>query len=102
MSYDRSTSDLVGVPTATLQQWLADSQQAMHDLATGSKVVQVNYMQGDGQKMVTYKHTEMAALRGYIQELKAQLGITNGRSPISPFFTSGNGFNGRRGNTGNY
>ena len=84
-------SDLVGIDTATLQQWLRDSQQAMHDLATGSKVVQVSYMQGDGQKMVTYKHTDMAMLRGYIAELKAQLGITPfGRRPITPFFSSGN------------
>jgi len=90
-------SDLVGVPTATLQQWLTDAQQAMHDLMTGSKVVQVNYMQGDGQKMVTYKHADIGMLRGYIQELKTQLGITPcGRSPIVPVFTSGNGY-GRRG-----
>lgn len=93
--YDTSRSDLVGIPTDTLQQWLRDSQQAMHDLMTGQKAVQVNYMQGDGQKMVTYKHADVGLLRGYIQELKAQLGITCGRSPITPVFTSGNR-NGRR------
>jgi hypothetical protein len=87
--YDPSKSDLVGIPTATLQQWLLDSQQAMHDLMTGSKVVQVAYQQGDGQKMVTYKHPDISMLRGYIQELKAQLGITCGRRPLTPIFTSG-------------
>ena len=86
-----SRSDLVGVPTATLQQWLSDAQQAMHDLACGSKVVQVQYGQGDGNRMVTYKVGDMAMLRGYIQELKAQLGITCGRGPITPIFTSGSG-----------
>lgn len=87
-----SKSDLVGVPTATLQQWLMDAQQAMHDLACGSKVVQVQYGQGNGNRMVTYKVGDMAMLRGYIQELKAQLGITPcGRSPLNPIFTSGRG-----------
>lgn len=86
-----STSDLVGVPTATLQQWLLDAQQAMHDLACGSKVVQVQYAQGDGNRMVTYKVGDMAMLRGYIQELKTQLGIIRGRAPIRPYFTSGSG-----------
>lgn len=87
-----STSDLVGVSQATLRQWLTDAQQAMHDLATGTKIVQVQYGQGDGNRMVTYKVGDMAALRGYIQELKAQLGITPfGRRPINPIFTSGSG-----------
>ena len=88
---NRQKSDLTGIPTATLQQWLLDAQTAMHDLMTGSKVAQIQYGQGSGNRMVTYKIADMGALRGYIQELKAQLGITCGRSPITPIFTSGSG-----------
>ena len=88
--FNPNTSDLAGVPKATLMQWLTDAQQAMHDLACGSKIVQVQYGQGSGNRMVTYKVGDMAMLRGYIQELKTQLGITPcGRSPITPYFTSG-------------
>jgi hypothetical protein len=83
---DRSKTDLAGVSTATLQQWLADAQQALHDLSIGGKPVTVTYTQGDGQKSVTYTRAEAGALRGYIEELKAQLGITCGRRPIRPFF----------------
>ena len=81
------TSDLTGIPPATLQQWLLDSQTAMHDLVTGTKPVTVTYTQGDGQRSVTYKPADMAALRGYIQELKAQLGITCGRRALRPIWT---------------
>jgi hypothetical protein len=91
------TSDLAGVPVETLQQWLLACQTALFQLASGGKVVQVSYMQGDGQKLVSYQHSDMATLRGFIQDLKAQLGIGCGRSPISPIFTSGSGYGGRRG-----
>jgi hypothetical protein len=89
--YQQSNSDLVGVPQATLQQWLLQAQTAMNDLACGSKVVQAQYGQGDGNRMVTYKVGDMAMLRGYIQELKAALGLSHGRKPIVPFFTSDSG-----------
>ena len=89
--FDPNTSDLAGIPTATLKQWLLDAQTAMHDLAVGAKVVQVQYGQNQGNRMVTYKMADMGALRGYIAELKRQLGIGHGRSPITPYFTSGRG-----------
>ena len=84
---DLSKTDLVGISTATLQQWLLDSQQALHDLITGGKPVSVTYVQGDGQKMVTYTKANIGNLRGYIAELKTQLGITNGRRPFRPVFS---------------
>lgn len=87
--YNTQKSDLTGIPTLTLQQWLLDAQTAMHDLMTGVKPKVVLYTQGDGQKSVTYTEANIANLRGYIQELKAQLGITCGRHPIRPYFTSG-------------
>lgn len=85
---DTSRSDLVGIQTATLQQWLLDAQQALHDLMTGTKPIVVTYVQGDGQKSVTYTKANIDYLRGYIQELKAQLGITRGRRPMRPLFSA--------------
>lgn len=85
--YNRQNSDLAGIPQATLQQWLTDAQQAMHDLMTGVKPKVVLYTQGDGQKSVTYTEANVGMLRGYIQELKVQLGINNyGRRPMRPIF----------------
>lgn len=88
--FNPQTSDLAGIPTPTLQQWLKDAQQAMHDLMTGVKAVTVTYTQGDGQKSVTYNRGDMTMLRGYIQELKMQLGIGRGRRPLRPYFTGNN------------
>lgn len=83
---DTAKTDLAGVSQDTLKKWLSDAQTAMHDLVIGGKPVQVTYVQGDGQKSVTYTKADMAGLRGYIQELKLQLGITCGRAPMRPFF----------------
>ena len=88
--YNKQTSDLTGIDTPTLQQWLRDAQQAMHDLMTGVKPKVVLYTQGDGQKSTTFTEANIGMLRGYIQELKVQLGITTyGRRPIRPVFTGG-------------
>ena len=89
--YSQANSDLVGVPQATLQAWLLQAQTAMNELAIGQRVAQVSYSQGTGNRMVTYKQSDMGVLRGYIQELKAALGLSCGRHPITPFFTSGGG-----------
>lgn len=86
MYFNKQKSDLTGIPTATLQQWLFDAQQAIHDLSTGVKPIVVMYTQGDGTKSVTYTKTDIASLHAYIQELKAQLGITCGRRPLRLVF----------------
>jgi hypothetical protein len=83
---DRATSDLAGIPVETLQRWLREAQEALHDLATGGKAKAVLYGQGDGTKSVTFTAANMAGLRGYISELKAQLGIGRGRRALEPIF----------------
>ena len=52
------TNNLTGVAPATLQQWLADAQQALHDLSTGAKGESFSYTQGDGSKSVTYTRAD--------------------------------------------
>ena len=87
--YSQQNSDLVGIPQETLQTWLLQAQTALNNLMTGGQVVQVQYGQGDGNRMVTYKPADMGNLRGYIAELRAALGLGGRRGPITPFFTSG-------------
>lgn len=82
--FDPSTSDLAGIPRATLLQWLTEAQQAMHDLVTGAKGESYSYSQGDGAKSVTYTRANIGQLRGYIAELKAQLGVRRARRAIRP------------------
>ena len=86
MYIDKQKTDLVGIPIPTLQQWLLDAQTAVHDLTVGGKPVVVTYAQGDGTRSVTYTPANIAGLHAYIQELKAQLGITRGRRAIRPYF----------------
>lgn len=86
--YNQATSDLTGIPTATVQAWLLAAQTAYNDLMTGKQLVQVQYSQGDGNRMVTYKPPDINMLKGYIQELKAALGIPCTRAPIKPFFVT--------------
>ncbi len=75
--FDPATSDLTGVPTATLQQWLADAQQAFHDITVGGKPMVVTVRSAVGaERSVTYTRSSLANLTAYIQALKAQLGIT--------------------------
>lgn len=89
MGIDTTTSDLVGIPTATLRQWLLDAQTAFHDYLTGGKPVIVTYNMGDGQRTVTYSKANIGDLSAYIQALKAQLGITCGRRALTPQFSGG-------------
>ena len=73
--YDPATSDLAQVPLATLQQWQAQTLQALHDLSTGNKVEVAAYTQGDGTKSVTYTRANINDLRAWLAKLNAQLGI---------------------------
>jgi hypothetical protein len=84
---DTSQTSLAGVPRTTLQQWLLTAQTALMQFATGSKVVQAQYQQGDGNRTITYTKPDMAALREFILELQVQLGIKPyGRRPLRPVF----------------
>lgn len=79
------TNNLTGVPQATLEQWLADAQQALHDLSTGTKGESYSYTQGDGTKSVTYTRANIGQLQAYINELQYALGIRRRRA-IRPIF----------------
>jgi len=71
------------MPTAALQQALANAQAALIALQTGSKGVSFSYTQGDGTKSVTYAPTDIGALTALIRQLQQQLGIIcRARRPI--------------------
>lgn len=55
---------------ATLTQYLAEAETALHKLLVGEKVQTVSY---NGQS-VQYTQANLGDLRAYIQSLKAQLG----------------------------
>lgn len=76
---------LTGVPPATLQQWLAQAQQALADMMTGRNAVTVSYQQGQGQRSVTYNRANIADLRAWIIEIQAALGQGRRRA-ILPVF----------------
>jgi hypothetical protein len=72
-----------GIETTLLQRWLAESQQALHDLKTGAQGQSYSYTQGDGAKAVTYTPANTPALEEHIRELQAALGlIAHSRSPV--------------------
>ncbi|VVP61665.1 hypothetical protein PS870_06405 [Pseudomonas fluorescens] len=78
-------NNLSGVPKATLQQWLTESQQALHDLSTGNKGESFSYTQGDGAKSVTYTRADIGALQAHINALLYALGMRRRRA-IRPVF----------------
>jgi hypothetical protein len=87
MRFNPSTSDLAGVPHATLQRWLGEAQEALHQLSIGGLPQALSYGQGESTKSVTYTRAEMASLRAHIASLKAQLGIHDrSRRAIRPIF----------------
>ena len=78
----RCLANFAGVPQATLQQWLIDAQQALHDLTIGGKVQVVLYNSGEGSRQVTYSRTSIGQLNAYIQALATALGVTRPRQPF--------------------
>lgn len=72
-----------GMSTAQLQAALASAQAAYIALLTGQQGVSFSYAQGDGDKSVTYKAPDAAALAALIVELQQVLGIVRrGRRPV--------------------
>jgi len=65
---------LVGVPPATLQQWLAQAQAAYQSLATGALPQTVTYANGQGNRSVTYHRSSQAMLLAHIRQINAALG----------------------------
>lgn len=78
-------NNLTGVPRETLQQWLADAQQALHDLSTGAKGESYSYTQGDGAKSVTYTRANLGELQQYILSLQYALGLRRRRAIRASF-----------------
>ncbi len=87
-SWNRPTvpAEYIGVPVATLQQWLADSQAALQDLESGQREVNISYSQGAGGKSVTYTSANADGLRKRIRDLAGALGLVRKRRPIRPMF----------------
>lgn len=78
-------NNYTGLPPATLQQWLTEAQQALHDLSTGAKGESFSYTQGDGSKSITYTRANIGQLQQHINELMYALGIRRRRA-IRPVF----------------
>lgn len=70
-----SIFDGSGYDKIKIQSLLAQSQEAYHDLITGTKAVTI---ERNGRK-VTYTATNIQQLRLYIQDLQASLSTSNGR-----------------------
>lgn len=77
---------LIGVPQATLQCWLSEAQQALHNLQTGTKIATVSYSQGDGQKLVTYQRANIAELERHIRDIAQALGLVGPRRAMGVAF----------------
>jgi len=69
--------------TATLEQRLAEAEDARHWLLTGRQTVTV---QASGDKQITYARTELRQLDAYIAELKRRLGQSTGRRAVGTVF----------------
>lgn len=77
---------LEGVPPATLQQWLAQAQAALHQLTIGAQTASVSYAQGNGQRSATFSRTNISNLYAWIAQLRAALGHGRPRRPIGVTF----------------
>jgi gpW len=81
---------LNGLPIATLQQWLTDSQLALAQLSAGARYASVSY---EG-KSVTYMQLDFGRLTNWIMLLQRQLAslgaLSNwpgySRRAIRPYF----------------
>jgi hypothetical protein len=61
--------------TAVLQARLAALQAVYLDLMAGKSVASASYAQGDGNRSVTYRSTDIATLTAAIRQVQAQLGL---------------------------
>lgn len=71
---------------ATCQQlntWLSEAEAALHDIAIGGKVVEI---QDQNNERVTYSRSNITELRKYIADLTSTIGTQcNGSSLASKF-----------------
>ena len=66
--------------TEQKQANLAAAETALHNLMIGIKVVTASYAMGEGTRAVTYTPANADQLRGYIRDLKADLGLLHRRA----------------------
>lgn len=66
--------ELAGVDVATLRTWRTQAQTALQQLMAGTKVVEVSYSQGEGNRQVRYSMAKLNDLRGWIRSLSAAIG----------------------------
>ena len=64
-----------GLPRETLLAQLQAMQMALLQLTAGEQIASVSYSQGEGARSVTYRATDLSALRAEILSLQAALGI---------------------------
>ena len=68
---------------ATLEERLADAEDAYHNLMTGQSVVEVR--DGNGE-LVRYNAASATRLAAYVQDLKRQLGLSTISGPMKVWF----------------
>lgn len=82
-----SSSALAGMSPQDKQAALTAAQAALVNVMLGKQGVSFSYTQGDGAKAVTMQVTSAAALRAFIAELQAALGLpTVRRRPLRPVY----------------
>ena len=84
-------SILDGISLVTLQTQLATMQQALLALASGAEIATISYAQGDGNKSVSYRITDMGQLTQAILQVQTRIDTLTGqrhnrRAPMKPFF----------------
>jgi hypothetical protein len=75
MAFNVDTSLFSGMTPDALQTALISAQQALIQLQTGAKAIDVSYTQGDSAKRVTFARAELPQLVQLIKYLQACLGI---------------------------
>ena len=81
----RIPAEYIGVPQATLQQWLTEAQTTLQSVMLGQNVQSVGYSQGGGMN-VSYSPADAGMLRQRILSLSAALGLTQRRHALRPGF----------------
>lgn len=72
-----------GLPREQLQSQLTALQNAALALVSGQSVITATYMQGDGNKSVTFKRADLATINATILQLQQILGLrTRARRPV--------------------
>lgn len=72
-----------GISRTDLQAHLTAIQTAYLELSSGKQVATATYAQGDGNRSVTYRATDIGALTMLIKQLQQELGIiTRARRPL--------------------